>query len=412
MKINKASRFWIVMLSLIALVSFAGCELAGYDVSDIEAASRKAKAPATVVTSTTPTMFWGSEGELVLDPVVETYEYLDGYVYQVVDATGIVDPPVNLFDGEDKATHEYVGYRFLGYLSSDLGLWAGQHNDAGTVNISNDGDNFYIEIDTNNAADVQEYHIYAFSSSAALPDKRPAPGQAPFKLENVDSDAVTAIIPLEFFGASAEMAGSFYFIIHAALVDDAQASSDIASLAGETAYAAGDDTPSFDGKGSWFYIVGYTVKPMYELIYKPVENNGGNDDDGDSFPEWGQSISNVTLVFDTAAGDTEENNRDDGYYTVKFQGFADSDSRDFDDMIGGILDYLATYDHVVSVYEPTLLGAVIKGGNQITYYFEYGTGDNEPDALPSGIAFTLDGTSANVNPTNAIDASYEYGLVR
>ncbi len=76
------------------------------------------------------------------------------------------------------------------------------------------------------------------------------------------------------------------------------------------------------------------------------------------------------------------NNRDDGYYTVKFDGFAGSDSRDLDDMIGGILDYLALNDPVVSTYDPVFLGAVIKGGLQITRYFEFGTGDNEPTKLP------------------------------
>lgn len=412
MSVHRTSRWWLIAISILVIIAFVGCDMAGYDITQVEEASRKAKtppAPITIVSDPAPTIYWGTEGDLVLDPIIGTYEYLADHVYLTVGQDGIADPAFNLFDEEGTVTHEYVGYRFLGYLSGGFGFWAGQHNDAGAVTISNDGENFFIEIDTNGLADVQEFHIYAYASASALPTKRPAPGQAPFKLENVNSDSVTATIPLDYFGATAEMAGSYYFIIHAALVGDAEASGGTASLAGETAYAAGNDTPSFNGKGSWFYVVGYTVKPMYELIYKPVEIN---DDDGDSFPAWGQAISNVTLIFDTAAGDTPVNNRDDGYYTVKFDGFAGSDSRDLDDMIGGILDYLALNDPVVSTYDPVFLGAVIKGGLQITRYFEFGTGDNEPDELPEGIAFSLNGTKDNVEPTSAIDVSYDYGSVR
>lgn len=404
---HKSSTWWLVAVSLLVLVSFVGCEMAGYDITQLDAESRKGKAPSTSQSSSidpAPTVYWGTDGNLLLDPAAATYEYLADHVYLTVGETGIVSPAQKLFDGEGKETHEYIGYRFLGFVSSDFSLWAGQTNDAGRVSISNDGVNFYVEIDTNGLADVQEFHINAYASVAGLPSTRPAPGQAPFKLENVNSDSVIATIPLSYFGASANMAGSYYFIIHTALTADAEGSA-AGSLDGETAYAGGNSTPSYNGKGAWFYIVGYTVKPMYELIYKPVEQTGGND--GDSFPEWAQDISNVVLVFEVAGYSDN-----DGYYTVKFEGFNSSDSADLDDMIDGILAFLATNDPVISNNDSVLLGAVIKGGVQITRYFGYGTGDNEPDELPAGIGFSLDGTHANVNPTSAIDVSYSYGLVR
>lgn len=413
MKRNITGKWWVIVVSLLALIAFVGCDLAGFDITEIEAASRKGK-PVAVTESVEPpetvvsTVYWGSDGELLFDPAVASYEYLDGYMYQTVPASGIVNPPVKLFDGDGQETHEYVDYRFLGYLSSDYGFWAGQHQDAGTVNISNDGENFYLEIDTNGAADVAEYHIYGYSSLADIPAKRPAPGQAPFTLEQVDSDSVVATIPFAFFGATADTAGSYYFIIHAALVEETDGIVDSVSLAGETAYAAGEDTPVFDGKGAWFYVVGYTVRPYYELIYRPIENDDDDDNVVGSFPPWGQAISNVVLVFDIQlAGDN------DGFYTVKFEEFNDGDSRDLDAMIDDILAYLVQENDIITSSDD-FLGAVIKsGGKTVTLYFEYGTGDEEPDDLPAGIGFTIDGTTnANVNPTNAIDISYDYGVVR
>lgn len=412
MKRKTTAKWWVIVASLLALIAFVGCDLAGYDIAEIEAESRKVK-PVTVTESVdppetiVPTIYWGNDDELLFDPAVASYEYLEGYVYQTVPASGIVDPPLKLYDNDGLETHEYVGYRFLGYLSSDYGFWAGQHQDAGTVNISNDGVNFFIEIDTNGAADVAEYHFFGYSSLEDIPSKRPSPGQAPFKLEHVDSDNVVATIPFEFFGATADTSGSYYFIIHAALVEEVDGTVDSASLAGETAYAAGGDTPVFDGKGSWFYIVGYTVRPYYELIYKPIETDDDDDEVIGSFPELNQDISNVVLIFDLQLADDN-----DGYYTVKFEGFGGGDV-DLDDMIDDILAYLVQQDDNITSSD-AFLGAVIKSGEKtVTLYYEYGTGDEDPDDLPAGIGFTIDGTTnANVNPTNAIDVTYDYGNVR
>lgn len=405
MKPKKAANGWMLVIALLALVAFVGCDLAGYDITDIEAESRKAKVPSggTVATMETgPTVQWGTDGEL---NIVEEYEYLDDHVYVRIAESdlGGLSETLTLDDKE----YELVGTRFLGYTSSSLGFWAGQDLDAGRVAVSNDRDNFYVTIDTNELADIQEYHIYAYSSLSGLPVKRPAPGLAPFTLENVNGDTATAVIPLSFFGASAEMAGSYYFIVHAALIADATATGTSLSLGGETAYAGGNEKPTFDGKGAWYYVVGYTVKPVYEAIYKPKVVPPV--DTGDYFPAWGQNISNIVLVFDTASGDTPINGRADGYYTVKIDGITGSAPRDLDTWIDAILAYLNDNDPILSASDPVFLGAVIKGGTQITKFFTYGSGDNGEDSLPEGIGFSLNGTSANVNPTNAIDVTYNYG---
>ena len=288
MRPKKAANAWFLVIALLALVAFVGCDLAGYDITNLEAESRKGK-PGDSVASTiawTPQIYLGDESDIAyLDPPVVT-EY-DPAVALVEDPNGTIlanGTSYRIAGTTDVATHNLVGERLLGYVSGQYGFWAGQDNDAGTVTISNDQDNFYIEIDTNGLADIQEYHIYAYSSTSELPTKRPAPGLAPFVAEAVNADATIVSIPFSFFGATVDTAGSYYFIIHAALSEDAGGSTG-GSLAGETAYAAGPDTPSFDGKGAWFYVVGYSIRPVIELIIVPVGSTGGGG--GTDHSGWG-----------------------------------------------------------------------------------------------------------------------------
>jgi len=143
----------------------------------------------------------------------------------------------------------------------------------------------------------------------------------------------------------------------------------------------------------------------------------------DDFPLWPQDISNVVLVFDTTDGDTKPINDKadgnpndtlpdgDGYYTVKIDNWPGEADDDLDNSIDDILAYLVDNDPNVDA-ETELLGVVIKGGNQAdTEFFAYGdnnTNGTESDPLPDGIGFVLPGDSGNVDPTNAIDMSYDY----
>ncbi|MGX0901868.1 hypothetical protein ACSSV8_000425 [Roseovarius sp. MBR-79] len=138
----------------------------------------------------------------------------------------------------------------------------------------------------------------------------------------------------------------------------------------------------------------------------------------DDFPEWPQDISNVVLVFDQKDGDTKPTPDGDGFYTVKIDNWPNEGDDDLDNSIDDILAYLVANDEFITA-DSDLLGVVIKGGNQAaTEFFAFGdnnTNGTEADDLPEGIGFALPdenvpggGTSANVQPTNAIDKTYLY----
>ncbi|MFU8778753.1 MAG: hypothetical protein ACNA7M_13975, partial [Roseovarius sp.] len=132
-------------------------------------------------------------------------------------------------------------------------------------------------------------------------------------------------------------------------------------------------------------------------------------DPEDDFPEWKQDISNITLVFDQDAGDTKPKPGGDGFYTVKID-VPDEFDDDLDNSIDDILAWLIKNDEFVTE-DSDLLGVVIKGGRQTTEFFAFGdnnTNGTEPDPLPEYIGFSLPGDSGNVDPTNAIDMSYNY----
>lgn len=132
---------------------------------------------------------------------------------------------------------------------------------------------------------------------------------------------------------------------------------------------------------------------------------GGND-----FPTWQQDISNITLIFDQTAGDVKPNAASDGAYTVKINVGGDFND-DLDMSITAILAALDAVDpHLSSSAD--LLGVVIKGGLQTTQYYayaEHNLNDAAADLLPDSLGFVLPGDHGNVDPTNAIDAVYDYG---
>ncbi|MDE2995187.1 MAG: hypothetical protein OXT73_00400 [Bacteroidota bacterium] len=132
-------------------------------------------------------------------------------------------------------------------------LWAVQSNDAGTVTVSTDGDNLLITYDTNETADLEEVHVYMYTDAADVPDRRPAPGRAPYKAENLYVDAYTVSVPLSdlLSGGDVLCDQTFYVIAHTALTTDETGSNE---NAGETAYSGGNNNP---GKGAWFYISEY-----------------------------------------------------------------------------------------------------------------------------------------------------------
>jgi hypothetical protein len=157
-----------------------------------------------------------------------------------------------------------------------------------------------------------------------------------------------------------------------------------------------------------------TAEGSIKTIAVPEEEP---EEPNDDFPEWPQDISNITLIFDQTNGDTKPKPDGDGFYTVKID-VPDAFDDDLDNSIDAILDWLIANDEFVTA-ESDLLGVVIKGGNQAdTEFFAYGdnnTNGAESDPLPDGLGFVLPdettpggGTSANVQPVNAIDIGYHY----
>jgi len=234
------TRLIVLVLSLVAILAFAGCELTGPDTFDsLTPDSRKGK-PVTTTVPTPPPVYDGADGEVLFTE--------SGYTNDA---------------GES-----------IGYQSFTYGFWAGQDNDAGTVTISNDEESFYILVDTNSGGDLQEVHIYAYTEESQLPNSRPAPGQAPFVVQNIYADSVELVTPFSELGTTVENLDDYYFIIHAALVSDSPIDndSDVPSdlfLDGETGYAGGGDVSVFDNKGAWFYAVRYVIAQV--VLEEPEE---------------------------------------------------------------------------------------------------------------------------------------------
>lgn len=153
-----------------------------------------------------------------------------------------------------------------GYYEYSFTLWAGQHNDAGKVVITNDDDNLYVTYNTNQSADLLEVHLHVYTAGDELPTKRPVPGQAPYKASGLYADSYTVVVPFADLGTSVNCGDKFYFAAHASLTsdNDSDDSTDEPSgltLDGETAYSGGN-TPftGSKGGGAWFYLAEYSVE--------------------------------------------------------------------------------------------------------------------------------------------------------
>ncbi len=161
-------------------------------------------------------------------------------------------------------------------------LWAGKTNDAGTVSITNDEDNLYVTYNTNGTADLKEVHVYVWDNQEDIPDKRPAPGQAPYTAENLYVDEYTLTIPWTWEGSPCGQ--TLYVSTHAALVADGVDGDDqddgtLESNDGETGYAGGANTPDgfTSAKGAWWGYVTFEVSCFYDIsgtVYQDADNSG------------------------------------------------------------------------------------------------------------------------------------------
>ena len=101
------------------------------------------------------------------------------------------------------------------YAIREYTLWAGKHNDAGTVTVTYDDESIYVTYNTNGAADLGEVHVYVWTDAADLPTRRPAPGHADVVVSGLNADSYTVVYP-----ASIGCGQTFWISTHAALVDN------------------------------------------------------------------------------------------------------------------------------------------------------------------------------------------------
>ena len=153
-----------------------------------------------------------------------------------------VEPVVaTVYDGDLEGC--LMGHEFYSYE-----LMAGQTNYAGYVTLSTDGETLYLKVYGDFYLDAG--HVYIYEEGETLPSTRPVPGLAPYKLEDINEMEAELEIPLTDVD-------SYVLAIHVAFIDVEEVG-DGHYLAGETAYAA-DQDPVFNGKGAWFYLVGFKV---------------------------------------------------------------------------------------------------------------------------------------------------------
>jgi hypothetical protein len=103
-------------------------------------------------------------------------------------------------------------------VSDTTTIFAGQHIDAGDVEISSDGTNLVVGISGDNGWLVSEYHVYA--GTGPVPVNRagaPAPGQFPYRSELADPVAsIDVTIPLD--GLGVECGDSLNVAVHTVMV--------------------------------------------------------------------------------------------------------------------------------------------------------------------------------------------------
>lgn len=269
---NVTAKVAIIALFLFSLVTI-GCDIAANATYDALVSKGK-PSPVTIDTVVLPEIYEGVQGEVIaLVPEFQMKTYWPEEAFLPVGGAIplMYDNDEGTFralSSDEAPAYRQIGEILYGYYSNACSLWAGQDNYAGNATISNDQDGITITIDTTDAADIAEYHIYAYTRKGYLPTKRPAPGQAPYILENENADSVSITLSYAQLGGTVD--DTYYFIIHTALTTDSTEGS-TSALAGETAYVAGEEAPSFEGKGAWFCVVSYAAFESWVPIVEKID---------------------------------------------------------------------------------------------------------------------------------------------
>jgi len=222
-----------------------------------------------------------------------------------------------------------IGFNQAGdntYDISEYTLWAGQQYDAGTVTITNDDENIYVNFYTNGTADLEEVHVYVWTNPDDIPSKRPAPGQADYFVEDIDADSYTLVIP-----ANIDCGDTYYISTHVALDNEGSNDDDDDcdhdgndgndgdcdcddddcdhdgndddndsnhNNGGETAYAGDSASPECFGskRGAWWGYVTYNVDCFYNIagtVYEDLDNSSDMDVDEIGYSDITVSLNDV-----------------------------------------------------------------------------------------------------------------------
>lgn len=231
----------------------------------------------------------------------------------------------------------YSGTQCPNYGNFSWTLWAGQTNNAGTVSITNDADgNILVTYDTNETADLGEVHVYAWTDLADIPDRRPAPGQAPYTAENINADSYTVTIPSSDLADYSGCGDVIYISTHAALVGDGDGGGGDDN-SGETAYAGGGGGIT-SAKGAWWGYVEYTVTCFFDIsgtVYEDASDNSDLD-----AGETGFEGITVNLLDGSGSVIATTTTDADGNYT--FENVAGGTGQDYSVQVEGPADHYAT----------------------------------------------------------------------
>lgn len=269
----------------------------------------------------------------------------------------------------------YGDYNEDGYKSQDFNLWAGQDNLAGIVTISNDDSNIYVYFDTDESADLSAVHVYVYSSEDDVPDSRPAPGQTPYKADNLNDDSYMISIPFAALNMEPNCDDVYYVVAHAALItdddsdDDEDVDSDL-NNEGETAYSGGDDDELPEvggGGGSWFYAVIYTIicgnnekdpeDPIEGIVFYDLDRDGVQDPGEPGIPGVMVYLSNGDSVATDENGYYNFPNLDPGDYTVSV-----GEHNDREHTTPASVDVTTSYEEITVVnfgFEPYFIEGVV-----------------------------------------------------
>ncbi|TVR71634.1 MAG: hypothetical protein EA408_08295 [Marinilabiliales bacterium] len=118
----------------------------------------------------------------------------------------------------ESVVFEVNGYDNYVCGEKEVTLWAGQHIDAGTVNITDDGVNLYFEYNLDLVdAEFGELHLWVGTDVSTLPTTPtgvPISGHFPYKTDDTGATEFTFVVPLEDFVWECDET-KFYFVAHA-----------------------------------------------------------------------------------------------------------------------------------------------------------------------------------------------------